>query len=138
MDDIELAKQKLKEDKVSLVIVKDLHLLFETKAEGIHGLIRAIEELKNNLTGASVADIIVGKAAAFLCAYANITSVYAITMSEKGLEVLRKHGLSHNFETLVPTILSRDKSCKCPLEKLVEDVTETEEAYGRIKEFVRR
>jgi hypothetical protein len=137
MSDTEIAKQRLKEDNVSLVIVKDSHLLFSTKAEGIHGLIRAIEELKHNLTSASVADIIVGKAAAFLCAFAGISSVYAVTMSRSGLAVLRRYGLSFSFETLVPTILGRGKSGKCPLEKLVEDVTEAEQAYGRIKEFVR-
>ena len=125
MDDIKIAKQKLIKDKASLVIVKDSQVLFSTKAEGIHGLIKIIAEVKHDLMGASIADIIVGKAVALLCVFAGISSVFAVTLSKSGLAVLKKHGLSFSFETLVPTILGRDKSCKCPLEKLVENELQT-------------
>ncbi|MCW4052175.1 MAG: DUF1893 domain-containing protein [Candidatus Bathyarchaeota archaeon] len=137
MNGLELAKQKLKEDKLSLAIAKDSHILYQTRSEGILGLLRAVDELKDELAGASVADRVMGKAAALLCVHVDVACVFALTMSKSGLTTLRKHGIYYEFEKLVPVILNMDKNCKCPLEKLVENLTNGEEAHQRIKQLVR-
>ena len=136
MNDLELAKQALKEDKVSLAIAKNSHVLYQTKAEGMLGLLKAIDELKGELAGASVADRVMGKAAALLCVHVDVAYVFALTMSKSGLTILRKHGIYYEFEKMVPAILNIDRSCKCPLEKLVENLTNAEEAYEQIRELV--
>lgn len=84
MDDLEVARQRLRGKRLSLVFVKNSKLVFETSREGLGGFLQAIEELNDNLFGYSVADKIIGRAAAFLCAYSNVTAAFAITLSKSG------------------------------------------------------
>ena len=67
--DLELAKLRLTEENLSLVIVKHGEVIFETRKQGISGFLQAIDEQEKSLVGASAADKIVGVAAATLCAY---------------------------------------------------------------------
>ena len=80
--DLELAKLKLKEEKLTLVIVKTGKVIFETHKQGISGFLQAIDEQKKSLVGASAADKIVGVAAATLCVYSGLISIFALTISE--------------------------------------------------------
>ena len=73
--DLELAKLNLIEKDLSLVIVKKGKVIFETKKPGISGFLQAIEKLDKSLVASSVADKIVGVAAAMLCVYAGMSSV---------------------------------------------------------------
>ena len=133
MDDLEVARQRLKEKELSLVFVKNSEVIFETNGEGLKGFVQAIEKLGSLLSEASVADRIVGKAAALLCVYAEVKDVFAVTMSQSGEETLKASKISFDYENLVPTILNRKKSDRCPFEKLVEETADPKEAYDRIK-----
>jgi hypothetical protein len=135
MDDLEVAKQRLREKKLSLVFVKNFQVIFETDIEGLRGFLQAIEELNDRLWGASVADKTIGRAAALLCAYVKAKTVFAVTMSNSGLEVLETSGIRYEYENVVPTILDRRKTDRCPFEKLVETTTNPEEAYEKIRRF---
>jgi len=135
MDDLEIAKQRLKDKNLNLVFVKNFRPIFETKTEGLHGFLEAIKELDGNLSDASVADKIIGKAAALLCAYSDVAAAFTVILSKGGLEILKTHNIRHEFENLVPTILNVKKTDKCPLEKLVANITNSEEAYEKISRF---
>ena len=137
MDDLEVAKQRLKDKKLSLVFVKNSQATFETNMEGLGGFLQAIEELNGNLSGASVADKTIGKAAAFLCAYSNVKAAFAVTMSHSGLEVLKMYNIRCEFENFVTIILNLNKTDKCPFEKLVENTSDFGEAYEKIRQFCR-
>ena len=131
--DVELAKLKLIEEDLSLVIVKKGNVLFETKGQGIKGFLQAIKKLDKNLIAASAADKIVGVAAAKLCVYAGVSSVFALTISEEGIRVLEANNIAYRFEKKVPNILNRDKKDVCPFEKLAIDSGNSEEAYVKLK-----
>ncbi|MDH5495096.1 MAG: DUF1893 domain-containing protein [Candidatus Bathyarchaeota archaeon] len=133
MYDLEVAKQRLRDKKLSLVFVKNSKPIFETNKEGLSGFLQAIEELNGNLSDASVADKIIGRAASLLCAYSNVKATFAIILSQSALEILNTYNIHCEFETLVPTILNLKKTDKCPFEKLVENITNSEEAYEKIK-----
>jgi len=64
MQDLELARLRLKVKKLSLVVVKNEKAIFETKSHGVKGFLEAIELVDRELTGSSVADRIVGRAVA--------------------------------------------------------------------------
>jgi uncharacterized membrane protein YccC len=49
-----------------------------------------VEELKDRLDGASVADRVVGKAIALLCVFVNLRAVYAATISRAAKRLLKK------------------------------------------------
>ena len=112
--DLELAKHKLRQEDLSLVIVKNGKVLFKTQKPGIMGFLEAIEKLDQNLVAASAADKIVGVAAAMLCVYAEVASVFALTISEEGIRVLEDNNVAYRFEKKVPNILNRDKTDVCP------------------------
>jgi hypothetical protein len=131
--DLELAKSRLKNRDLNLVIVKEGEVVFETKSQGVGGFLQAIEELGMRLVTSSVADKIVGAAAAMLCAYSGVSSVFAITISEEGIRVLEDNNIIYQFEHEVPNILNYDKTDVCPFEKLVTGSTDPKEAYAKLK-----
>jgi hypothetical protein len=47
--DLELAKRKLKENGLTLAIVKDSKVLFESKSHGVSGFLEALNKLKEKL-----------------------------------------------------------------------------------------
>ena len=120
MDDLEKAKKILKDRDLSLVIVKDGAAIFCSDSSGVHGILQAIRKLDGRLSGASVADKVVGKAAALLFAYAHVLQIYAVILSEKGLSVLRRNNISVEYDLLVPEILDlSDEDITLRLEMLV-------------------
>ena len=131
--DLELAKLKLIEENLSLVIVKKGKVIFETKKQGISGFLQAIEKLDKNLVAASAADKIVGVAAAMLCVYAGVDSVFALTISEEGIRVLEDNNIICLFDNKVSNILNRSKTDVCPFEKLAMDSGNSEDAYVKLK-----
>ncbi len=137
MDDLQIARKRLKEKKLSLVFVKDSKPIFETSTEGLRGFLQAIEKLDNDLSGVSVADRVIGRAAALLCAYSKVTATFAITLSKSGLEVLKTHSIRYEYENLVLTILNMKKTDRCPFEKLVEKIADPTEAHEKIRQFCR-
>ena len=134
MDDLTTARKRLREKGLSLVFVRDSKVVFETSVEGLRGFVQAIETMSDSLTRSSIADRIVGKAAALLCAYCKAKAVFAFTMSQSGLKTLKTHKIPSEFESLVPTILNRKKTDRCPFEKLVQNTTDPKEAYEKIRE----
>jgi len=134
MLDLEIAKNLLKKNKDSLVIVKRGKVLFETSSPGIRGLLTAVEEIGKELKDAAVADKIVGEAAAQLCAYSRVIRVFAATLSQCGKDVLDKNNIRCEYENMVPHILNSMKTDLCPFEKLVSGSKSPEEAFKRLKQ----
>ncbi len=136
MKDLKLAEQRLKEKKFNLLIVKDGKIIFATKSQGIRGLLQAIEKLGKQLTGSSVADNVVGRATALLCAYFKASSVFAVTISEEGEKMLKENEIFYQFENRVPNILNYERTDVCPFEKHVMGLIKPEEAYEKLKSFM--
>ena len=131
--DLELAKLKLTEKNLSLVIVKNGKVIFETTKPGIGGFLQALEEQEKNLVAASAADKIIGVAAAMLCVYSGLSSVFASTISEAGIKVLDDNSINCVFERKVSYILNRNKTDVCPFEKLAMTSGSPDEAYVKLK-----
>jgi len=115
------------------VVVKGDRVIFETGARGVSGLLRAIEELHGEMRGSSVADRIVGRAAAQLFVYSGVVAAFAVTASDGGIEVLQENGVSIEFEHKVPHILNSERTDICPFEKLASSFRSPREAYKGLK-----
>jgi len=135
MQDLRLAKLRLKEGNLTLVIVKEGRVIFETESQGVSGFLQAIEKLGKELVASSVADKIVGAAAAMLCAYSEVASVFAVTISEEGIKVLEGNDIFYQFENRVPNILNYGRTDVCPFEKLAIGSGDPKEAYVKLKSF---
>jgi len=131
--DLELAKLKLTEENLSLVIVKTGEVIFETRKQGISGFLQAIDRQKKSLVGASAADKIVGIAAATLCAYSGLVSIFALTISEAGIRILEDNNIACVFQRTVTNILNRSKTDVCPFEKLAMTSGSPDDAYVKLK-----
>lgn len=86
------------------------------------------------LEGYSVADLVVGKAAAMLFVYAGIKEVFAKTISKGGAQFLQKHNVPYTYEVLADNIISRKGDDICPMEKVVLNVEDEQQAFCLIKE----
>jgi hypothetical protein len=133
MQDVEIAKKRLNEKGLTLSIVKDQQIVFETSTRGIAGFLKAIEELGERLHGASVADKIAGKAIALLCVYARVKEVYATILSRRARVLLQENGIEIQWSELVENILDRNKSEACPYERLAAETTDPEQACKKLK-----
>ena len=82
------------------------------------------------LAGYSVADLVVGKAAAMLFIKCKIKKVYAKTLSESAKRVLELYGVDYEYETLAEKIINREGTDICPMEKAVSNTDDIEKAYS--------
>ncbi len=133
MSDLDIAKSKLYEEELTLTIVKNGEVIFETGSHRISGFLDAIEQFGAKLEGASVADRVAGKAIALLCVYAKIKEVYAEILSKKAKAVFEENGISHKWRELVDNVLDLNKSGVCPFEKVAAGISDPREAYGAFK-----
>jgi hypothetical protein len=133
MSDLDTAKSRLFEENLTLAIVKNGEILFETGSHRISGFLGAIEQLGARLEGASAADRIAGKAVALLCVYAKISDVYAEVLSRKAKAVFEENGIRHEWNALVDNILNLNKSGVCPFEKAAAEISDPKDAYKAFK-----
>jgi len=133
MEDLDVAKKRLRENSLTLTIVNSGKIIFETASRGISGFLEAIEKFGDNLQEASVADRVIGKAIALLCVYAKVKAVYAIVLSEKAKVVFEQNMIYHEWNELVESILDWDNRELCPFEKLAAKISNPSDAYKMLK-----
>lgn len=131
--DLEMARERLCSEALTLSIVKDGEVVFETSLHGISGFLEAIEKCGNSLEGASVADKVVGKAISLLCVHAKVEAVYAMTLSKEARKMLAQHTIYHKWDCLVENILDSDGTRTCPFETLATEISDPQHAYTRLK-----
>ena len=91
-----------------------------------------------DLSGYSVADIVVGKAAALLFVKCGIEKVFAKTLSQCAKKILEIYGVYYEYETLTENIINRAGTDICPMEKAVLNTDDPEEGYKLlVKELTR-
>ncbi len=129
MGDLDIAKTELVEEDLTLAIVKNGAVLYSSRSHRISGFLEAIEHCGENLNGASVADRVMGKAVALLCAYAGVKEVYAAVLSRKAMNVLKQNGVDMHWNELVENVLNEEKTGTCPLERAAAEIQNPQEAY---------
>ncbi|MGB9853918.1 MAG: DUF1893 domain-containing protein [Candidatus Bathyarchaeales archaeon] len=137
MKDLEIAKKRLHSENLTLSVVKNSEVIFESKNRGISGFLQALEKFGDSLKGASAADRVVGKAIALLCVYAGIKAVYASTLSKGAKTVFERHKVYFEWDMLVEKILDANKVEACPFEKAAINISNPREAYVKFKDLQR-
>jgi len=137
MKDLEIAKKRLHSENLTLSVVKNSEVIFESKNRGISGFLQALEKFGDSLKGASAADRVVGKAIALLCVYAGIKAVYASTLSKEAKTVFERHKVYFEWDMLVEKILDANKVEACPFEKASINISDPGEAYIKFKDLQR-
>ena len=125
MTDLDRAISGLKGHTICLA--KGADLLVSDK-RGIMPMMELLAAEKD-LKGYSVADLVVGKAAAILFIKAGVAAVYAKTMSRSAEDILRRYGIPYTRENSAERIRNRQGTGYCPMESAVLDCEDIEEGY---------
>ena len=97
--------------------------------------VRPLLDLLNgnaDVTGFSVADKVVGKAAAYLYCLLGIKELYAGVISRPALAVLERYHIIVEYGRLVPAIQNRSGDGPCPMESAVWEIDDPQQALSAI------
>lgn len=107
-------------------------VLFSSDLTGIRPLLEVIDSGVYT-EGASVADKIIGKAAAHLLILAKVKEVYSPVMSKVAYELLTANGIYAEYDILTDAIINREGDGLCPMEQTVLNITNHDEAFVALK-----
>ena len=133
MEDIDLARSLLEEEKWNLVIVKGGQVLFSSRERGVAPFFQAVQSMGKSLHNAAVADRIVGLAVAMLCLHARVASVYAGIASQGALDMLKRKGVAVSSQNTVPYISNYDGTDLCPFEKLAGNCQKPSQLFAALQ-----
>ena len=136
MGDLELAKDALEKRELTLAIVKEGKILFTSIDKGIKPMYTAVLELKGELKGATIADRVIGRAAAILCKGAGIKELYTRLISQEAVKVFDDSNIKFFYDESTPYIKNRDKTDMCPVENLSQNIDDPEDLIQKISEFL--
>jgi len=136
MTDLDIAKEKLVSDDLAICIVKNGETIYTSQEKGIYPIYNAYIRLKDALAGASIADRVIGKAAAMLSKSANIDNLYSVIITGDAVSILE--GVNVEYSEIVPYIKNRDKTDLCPIEKMSRTTNDTDVLIKKIEEFLKR
>ena len=136
MKDIDIAKEVLNTENLNLVVVKDSKVIFKSDEKGIKPLYTVVNEIKDSLSGSSIADRVTGRAAAMLCKYSNIKELHTKLISENAVNFLRNTGIVFNYDESTPFIKNRNKTGMCPVETLSINTNSINELLVEISRFL--
>lgn len=106
--------------------------LLTSEKRGVAPLLGWLEQ-GCDLSRFTVADKVVGKGAAFLYLLLGVKYLYAAVISRPALELLRGNGVFITFSSCVPAIRNRDNTGFCPIETVVLECSNPEQALIKIK-----
>ena len=109
----------------------------EFHRKGVIDLFTLVTAEPDFLQGGKIADRVIGRGAALLLIKGGIKEVFAYVISEPALEVLHANNIIVNYISLQLNIINRTGDGICPVEKLTADIDSPEEAYKKIKEFLK-
>lgn len=136
MTDLDIAKKKLVSDDLAICIVKNGETIYTSKEKGIYPIYNAYIKMKDELIDASIADRVIGKAAAMISKSGKISSLYSVIITEEALGLLEN--INVEYSKTVPYIKNRDKTDLCPIEKLSRTTDDTDVLIKKIEGFLKR
>jgi len=125
---------ELEESGMNLLVYSGGELVFSSDKNGIMPLIDAIDAIGVEGLGDLVtADRIVGKAAVLLNVYLGAGEVHAMLISTGAMELLSDRGIPFVFREETDAIKMRDGVIFCPFERMVQDISDPDVAYAKIR-----
>ena len=131
MHDLSRAVRLLHDSGAACVFVRGDSVITRTET-GIAPLLHCMEA-QLDLRGYSVADKIVGKAAALLFTAMGVAAVHGTVMSEGGARVLAQNKIPHSCDTPTKQIINRTKTDICPMEKAAAGIDDPQAAYALLQ-----
>lgn len=118
----------------SLVIHRDTTSVYDTR--GIATLLQIIDQDANELSGATVVDKVVGKAAAALMIVGGVSELHALLISQGALSLLATSDIRVSYDTMTDHIINRTNTGWCPMEMACSDCVTAEECITEIRNLI--
>lgn len=131
---IQKAVQKLN-DGCCCAVYKNGRII-SAEGTGVKPILSFLQQDRQLLNGASVADQVIGKAAALLFVYGGAKEIYGKLMSETAMAVLEKYQVPYSFEKSVPFIKNRRGDGMCPMEQAVAGIDNPKDGFAAIMQKI--
>ena len=131
----EKAKSLLR-DKVTFAAVSENEIYISEK-RGVAPILEKIDSDPDFFKGASVADRVIGKAAAMLLEKYGAAEIYAQVTSEYAIAYLNDKNVGFTYDKRVDHIINRDGTDMCPMEKTVLDIDDADEGEKLIRNKIK-
>ena len=129
-----LAKYILYNENLNFVLVSQKGMI-KSSARGIKPIYDNYLKNKEYFFGSSVADRVIGKAAAIILVSSGVKEIYSDLISQSALDYFQERKIKVSYAEKTDRILNRDKSDLCPMEKLSMDNPTSEELMKRLGDF---
>ena len=129
MSAIENAKELLHTKECACVVLTADGTELILNGQGISPIVNLLRENPQALQGATVADKVIGKAAAMLLAYGGALTIWGDIMSSGALKYLKASKISAAYEKLVPVLKNRAGTHQCPMETRAAELKTSQEAF---------
>ena len=136
MEYFEKAVRLLREKDLTCAICGE-GVEYTSTLRGVQPLLRPYEE-GTRFTGCAAADRVIGKAAACLYVLLGVERVYAGIVSRPAKEIFENNGIALEYDSLVELIENRTRTGLCPMETAVIELTDPQEAPGRIRKALEK
>ena len=132
---------RLKEARLALkgaarCVVYNESGIHTSSERGVAPMLLWLEEDPEFLRGASVADKIVGRAAAMIMVYAGVKEVFASVISNGAIDLFREYGIEYSYSMTAIAISNRRGDGICPMERLVAPIKDPKTAYETLRNKV--
>ena len=134
LKDLDLARDVISNEACSVVVVKYGKIWKKIKGEGVKPILKAIEEMGEDICESVIGDKILGKASALLCRYAKASGVYSPQGTKTAIAILIMGGIPCQIDQMIPFIQNKYGNDICPFEKMLKDVESPDEAYRILKD----
>lgn len=124
--------EELRSGEVTLIAERNGNC-YRSCDTGVKPIVTPMKNNRGFFSGASVADKVIGKAAALLLILSGAEYVYGETMSEAAAAVLEENSVAYAFGQKVRYIKNREGNDMCPLEKCVAETKNPAEAWTLIE-----
>jgi len=119
---LQQAVSMLDSNSAACIVIKDDKIIKSGKSRGIGELLSFYDE--GILSGAFVADKIIGRAAAMIITAAGSAGCHGSLMSRGAAKYLKEHRIPFSYKTLTEKIINRSGDGICPMEEAVYDITD--------------
>lgn len=130
MTNLEIVKEKLYSTNASLIVLYENGECKEYYQNRINDIREILQNDKNALKNAIIADKVIGKVAGSILTVAGVKEIYADVMSKYAIPVLEENNVKYEYKNLVSYVQNNDKTGMCPMENKYKDELDIKKIYN--------
>ncbi|MCI9086980.1 MAG: DUF1893 domain-containing protein [Clostridia bacterium] len=131
---LEELKERLHQRKASLIVKFTNGEIKEYYQNRIEDIKEILQNDKQSLKGASIADKVIGKVVSSILTVAGVKEIYADVMSKYTIPILEKNGIKYEYKSLVEYVQNNDKTGMCPMENKYKQENDIHKIYKEMVE----